>query len=127
MPLRAGGRYVLRVDGKGRVTIPLPLRESLGIEPGTVVELTVDASGRAVVVRPATSGVVASYRVSLYERRNVVSAVSAVLEEGSDLRLVECWESECVIEAFVIDEVMVERIAERLRAAGVEVVEYTSK
>ncbi len=127
VPARAGHRYVLRVDGKGRITIPLPVREALGIEPGDLVELAVDVSARTVAIRPAAMGVLASYRVSLSQRKELVDAISTILEEGSDLRYAECWELECVVEVFVIDAVMAEKIAERLRTVGVKVVEYGTR
>lgn len=42
-----------QVDEKGRVTIPRRMRESLGIEPGEAVTVTLD-DGR-VVIRPQVS------------------------------------------------------------------------
>ncbi|WP_123536114.1 AbrB/MazE/SpoVT family DNA-binding domain-containing protein [Halosimplex salinum] len=39
-----------RVDEKGRVTIPQSVRESLGIEPGE--EVTVSVDDGSVVIRP---------------------------------------------------------------------------
>lgn len=125
--LTRASRYVLRVDGKGRITLPLPAREALGVGPGALVELVVDASTRTVAVRPLTVGVLASYRVSVPDRRGLADLVSAILEEGSDLRRVECWESECVVEVLAIDAVMVERVAEKLRAKGIGVEAYTAR
>lgn len=42
-----------RVDEKGRVTIPQSVRESLGIEPGEEVTISVDDG--SVVIRPRVS------------------------------------------------------------------------
>jgi AbrB family looped-hinge helix DNA binding protein len=42
-----------RVDQKGRVTIPRSIRESLGIEPGE--EVTVSVDDGTVVIRPQVS------------------------------------------------------------------------
>lgn len=120
-------RYVLKVDEKGRITIPQSVREILGIEPGMFVELVVDTSAKVVVLRPTATGVLASYRIRLRERKDVVNAISAVLEEGSDLKYVELGESECVLVVFVIDNVMVEKLAEKLQRKGVDVVEYVTR
>jgi AbrB family looped-hinge helix DNA binding protein len=42
-----------RLDEKGRLTLPKELRESLGLEPGQEVRLSVEGGG--VVVRPRVS------------------------------------------------------------------------
>lgn len=42
-----------RVDEKGRVTIPRSIRESLGIEPGE--EVTITVADDRVVIRPQVS------------------------------------------------------------------------
>ncbi|MDZ7688131.1 MAG: AbrB/MazE/SpoVT family DNA-binding domain-containing protein [Halobacteriales archaeon] len=42
-----------KIDDKGRVTIPKGVRESLGLEPGEEVRLSVE--GGSVVVRPMVS------------------------------------------------------------------------
>lgn len=40
----------MRVTQKGQVTIPLQVRRALGIEPGTEVDFTLDASGARLVL-----------------------------------------------------------------------------
>lgn len=40
----------MRVTQKGQVTIPLPVRQALGIEPGTEVEFELDAAGARLIV-----------------------------------------------------------------------------
>jgi len=40
----------MRVTQKGQVTIPLPVRQALGIQPGTEVEFKLDATGARLVV-----------------------------------------------------------------------------
>ena len=42
-----------KIDKKGRLTLPKELRESLGLEPGQEVRLSVEGGG--VVVRPKVS------------------------------------------------------------------------
>lgn len=39
-----------RVTRKGQVTIPKPVRDHLGIEPGSVVAFEVDADGRVCLI-----------------------------------------------------------------------------
>lgn len=118
-------RFTLKVDEKGRVTIPQVVREALGIEPGTLVELSLDESAKSIVIRPVFSGAVVSYRVSLRSREELVEAIRAVLEEGSELRQVECRELECLIKVLALDAALAEQIAEKLRSIGLNLVEYS--
>ena len=39
------------VTSKGQVTIPKPVRDRLGIEPGSAVEFELDHAGRVVLVK----------------------------------------------------------------------------
>jgi AbrB family looped-hinge helix DNA binding protein len=118
-------RYVLKLDEKGRVTIPQVVRDALGLEPGMFIELVVEKDSKTIVLRPAASGVMATYRVSLDKRSDVVGLVSSVVEEGSDLRYLECGETECFLSVFLIDTVMAEKLAEKLRGMGIQVIEYS--
>lgn len=120
-------RYVLKLDEKGRITIPQVVREALGLEPGMFVELVVNRGSRTIVVKPVASGVIASYKVSLNKRSDVISLVSSVIEEGSDLRYLECEESECLLRVFLLDALMAEKLVEKLRSRGLHVVEYSVK
>ena len=38
-----------RATSKGQITIPITVREALGIEPGDVVMITLDGCGRAIL------------------------------------------------------------------------------
>jgi len=118
-------RFTLKVDEKGRVTIPQVVREALGIEPGTLVELSLDEPAKSIVIKPVFSGVVVSYRVSLRSREELVEAIKAALEEGSDLRQVECRELECLIRVLALDTALAERVAEKIRSKGLNLVEYS--
>src|SRR2546421_455605 len=40
MERKAGARYKGKVDSAGRVLIPAPLREKLGVQPGATVSIT---------------------------------------------------------------------------------------
>ncbi len=48
---------LVKVDSKGRITIPQPIREALGIEPGMLVVLIADIGRGEILVSPvATRG-----------------------------------------------------------------------
>jgi AbrB family looped-hinge helix DNA binding protein len=49
MERRVGARYKGKVDSAGRVLIPAPLREKLGVQPGAIVSITEGRDGRIVV------------------------------------------------------------------------------
>ncbi|HUB36232.1 MAG TPA: AbrB/MazE/SpoVT family DNA-binding domain-containing protein [Solirubrobacteraceae bacterium] len=42
----------MRVTRKGQVTIPLPVRRALGIQPGSEVEFDLDEHGARLLVDP---------------------------------------------------------------------------
>lgn len=45
----------MRVTSKGQVTIPLPIRRALGIEPGSDVRFELDGDGARVVIDGAAA------------------------------------------------------------------------
>jgi AbrB family looped-hinge helix DNA binding protein len=49
MRSKAGARYKGKVDSAGRVLIPAPLREKLGLQPGATVSITEGRDGRIVL------------------------------------------------------------------------------
>ena len=49
MPHKVGARYKGKVDSAGRVLIPAPLREKLGVQPGATVSITEGRAGRIVL------------------------------------------------------------------------------
>lgn len=44
----------ITIDRAGRIVVPKPLRDRLGMTPGT--ELVVEADGEGIVIRPARTG-----------------------------------------------------------------------
>ena len=54
MARKATIRYKAKVDGTGRVLIPVEIRKSLGMKPGATVTITEGPSGR-IVLEPATA------------------------------------------------------------------------
>jgi AbrB family looped-hinge helix DNA binding protein len=49
MARKAGARYKGKVDSAGRILIPAPLREKLGVQPGATVSITEGRAGRIVL------------------------------------------------------------------------------
>ena len=49
MARKAGARYKGKVDSAGRVLIPAPLREKLGVQAGATVSITEGRAGRIVL------------------------------------------------------------------------------
>ena len=49
MARKTAARYRARLDSAGRVLIPAPLREKLGVQPGAMVSITQGRSGRIVL------------------------------------------------------------------------------
>ena len=49
MAHKAGARYKGKVDSAGRVLIPAPLREGLGVQPGAMVSIAEGRAGRIVL------------------------------------------------------------------------------
>jgi AbrB family looped-hinge helix DNA binding protein len=49
MTHKAGARYKGKIDSAGRVLIPAPLREKLGVQPGATVSITEGRAGRIVL------------------------------------------------------------------------------
>lgn len=49
MPHKTGARFVGKVDSAGRVLIPAPLRQRLGVQPGAMLSITEGRSGRIVL------------------------------------------------------------------------------
>jgi len=54
MASKATVRYKAKVDGTGRVLIPVEIRKSLGMRPGATVTITEGPSGR-IVLEPAAA------------------------------------------------------------------------
>lgn len=49
MPAKVSERYLGKMTSKGQTTVPKEVRDFLGLEEGTQVEWTLEASGKATV------------------------------------------------------------------------------
>ncbi|MEM0015051.1 MAG: hypothetical protein QXS42_01695 [Zestosphaera sp.] len=98
---------MVRVDSKGRVTIPLFIRRELGIEADTLVELIVDQAGRALLIRPvAPSGeYLMNLNVELSTPERVSDLVNLIVESGGELKMIRCIPNpqECSVTVSVVD------------------------
>ncbi|GBF09346.1 hypothetical protein apy_10710 [Aeropyrum pernix] len=72
---------LVKVDSKGRVTIPQSIRSALGIEPGMVVLLIGDVDKRELIATPITSRSESIYVIdaTLRDRPGALAAVTEVL------------------------------------------------
>jgi len=72
---------VVKVDSKGRVTIPQAIREALGVEPGMLMALIADFDKREIVLSPIATRTEAIYEfdVNLVDRPGALAAVTSVL------------------------------------------------
>lgn len=72
---------VVKVDSKGRVTIPQAIREALGVEPGMLMALIADFDKREIVLSPIATRTEAIYEfdVNLVDKPGALAAVTGVL------------------------------------------------
>lgn len=72
-------RHVVQADGRGRILLPKPLRERLGIAPGAAVDVEAAADGSVVLrdVRQARLHVIQAARGSMRGRGSSVDELIA--------------------------------------------------
>jgi AbrB family looped-hinge helix DNA binding protein len=69
---------LVKVDSKGRITIPQPIREALGIQPGMLVVLIADIERGELVVSPVASSGDQLYTFEI-EFRDVAGSLAKLL------------------------------------------------
>ncbi len=69
---------LVKMDQKGRITIPQPMREALGIEPGTFVVLIGDLEKGEILVSPVVSRGNQIYTFEI-EFRDVAGSLAKIL------------------------------------------------
>ncbi len=100
---------LVKVDSKGRITIPQTIRESLGIEAGMLVAMLADAEKKEIIVSPilAENAKVVQIEVTMQDRPGALAKVTSKLSElRIDIVANKCTsitrkeEGECV---FIVD------------------------
>lgn len=119
----------MRIDSKGRVTIPSIIREELGLGPNSIVEIESDPDRGMIVIRPVSGeGVIVDITAEIPDVESMSKIASAVSETGSDLRYLRCGASStgirCEIVITLLDYSMVKELVDRLGEGGVKVIEY---
>jgi len=119
----------VRLDSKGRVTIPSIIREELGLGPNSIVEVESDPERGVIVIRPVSSeGVIVSVSVEVPSMEGVSDVIAAASETGSELRYLRCGAGDkgvrCEVVITLLDYSMVKELVDRLGHAGIKVIEY---
>ncbi len=74
----------IKVNSRGQVTIPIELRRTLGITPGTHIAIKVDEDKRYIVLTPITREYVHSLR-GKYKGKGMLKALMADREREREL------------------------------------------
>ncbi len=84
---------LVRVDSKGRVTIPQTIREALGIDVGMTVAVIADTDKREILLTPVSPDVTKLYEI-IVELADVPGAIakltSKLAEHGVDIIASKC-------------------------------------
>lgn len=72
---------VVKVDSKGRITIPQAVREALGVEPGMLMALIADFDKREIIISPIATRTEAIYEfdISLVDKPGALASVTNTL------------------------------------------------
>ncbi|GAB6147851.1 AbrB/MazE/SpoVT family DNA-binding domain-containing protein [Stetteria hydrogenophila] len=84
---------IVKVDSKGRITIPQTIRESLNITPGMPLALIADIDTREIVISPISekSAEVYEIEMELVDRMGALAEVTQVLaKHGVDIIASRC-------------------------------------
>lgn len=118
-------RLVIKVDGKGRITLPLYIRRELGIEEYSSVELVVDQARRELIVRPITSSgeYLINLEVELENPEKISELVNLIVDGGGELKIIKCVPNpnKCLVSVSVIDLRAGESLVETLSSRGFRV------
>lgn len=122
-------RMTVRIDSKGRVTIPSVIRDELGLGPNSIVEIESDPDKGVIVIRPVSSeGVIVDLVVETPSINGVSKVIVVAAETGSELRYLKCGAGEtgvrCELIITLLDYSMVKELVDRLSEGGVKVIEY---
>ena len=121
-------RIIAKVDGKGRVTIPLFIREILGIEPDSYVEIVVDERSKELKIKPiARSGeVLVDVSLELIDVNDIHKALNKIIEEGAEIKMLKCGLSKdryvCTVTIGLISSDLVDALKKALISEGIKII-----
>ncbi|MCD6085060.1 MAG: hypothetical protein J7J20_05925 [Desulfurococcales archaeon] len=120
-------RAIVKIDPKGRITIPLYIRESVGLEPFSYAEVEVGSDGKSIVIKPISrSGeVLIDFKVSLSNINDFMKVLKTLLAEGVEVRLLKCRSSadneyDCVLTLTLLDRSLAEHLENKLKCEGIK-------
>lgn len=122
-------KMTVRIDSKGRVTIPSVIRDELGLGPNSIVEIESVPDKGIIVIRPVSSeGVIVDLAVEVPKISDLGNVVAAVTGTGSEIRYLKCGADEsgvrCELVITLLDYSMVRELVERLSGGVARVIEY---
>ena len=84
---------LVKVDSKGRITIPQPIRDTLDIEAGMLVVLIADLQKREIIISPVLTPTEHLYEVEveLVDKPGALAKLTEALAEmGADIIAARC-------------------------------------
>ncbi len=125
-------KAIVRVDSKGRITIPLYIREEVGIEPESYVEIVTAKDRKEIIIKPVTKSgeLIVSMKIVLREPADIVNIVDKLAREGTEVIEFRCRKEEgeyvCTITIGVIDYAMAIHIKNIVNKEGLTVLSMES-
>lgn len=114
-------KAIVKIDSKGRVTIPQHIREPLGIGLGTYFEVVADLEKKQLVMKPLfkgrAEGLIVEVKVRLEELKDLEAVINSCVGSGYDIISLNCLHGgtyECVLNVYAIDYVQVNKLRELL-------------
>ncbi len=120
-------KTVVKVDSKGRITLPLFIREKVNIEPDSYVEIELPEGGKELILKPfVKSGQLVDLEVRLKSIEELQTLLDIIQAEGAELKILKCRASPegvtCETSVVVLDYVMARKLRERLEGEGLKAI-----
>ncbi len=76
---------IVKVDSKGRITIPQTMRETIGVEPGMLMAVIADTDKREIIVSPiyGKGNIIYEVEVALIDRPGAIAQVADALARNN--------------------------------------------
>ena len=121
-------KAIVKVDGKGRITIPLFIREAVGLEPNSYVEIEFDEVSKELKVRPVSKAgeLLVDVLVELTAVNGIHTLIDSIVKEGADIKLLRCKSIEegkyaCALTVGVLDYELFRTLKESLKSMSLKV------